>query len=138
MVHLALRQIIHSTFELTPEDEEMFTQILHSMNDILNMVDGEDFIKLHKKFLDHLERIRERGATAQLWLLYYDLVTLVEQFIEAARCGIWELHLETIRKMLPFFHATGHFKYAESAYIYLQDMCKLKYGSQSAFIICRL
>ena len=28
--------------------------------------------------------------------------------------------------MLPFFHATGHFKYAESAYIYLQEMYKLK------------
>ena len=86
LVHLALGQIMHSTFELTPEEEEMFTQILHSMNDILNMVHGEDFIKLHKNFLDHLERIRARGDTAQLWLLYYDLVTLVKQFIEAERC----------------------------------------------------
>ena len=51
---------------------------------------------------------------------------LVKQFIEAERCGIWELHLETIRKILSFFHATGHFKYAKSAYIFLQDMYKLK------------
>lgn len=43
-------------------------------------------------------------------------------FIRAERSGDWNLHLVTIRKLIPFFHAAGHLNYAKSAQIYLQQM----------------
>ncbi|KAJ8672055.1 hypothetical protein QAD02_003314 [Eretmocerus hayati] len=51
---------------------------------------------------------------------------LILQFVEAERTGNWPLHLRTIEKMLPIFHAAGHFAYAKSAQIYLQDMANLE------------
>lgn len=54
------------------------------------------------------------------------MITLVKQFIEAERMGNWQLHLDTIQKMLPYCHASGHFFYANSAQLYLQDMLRLE------------
>ncbi|GBM86309.1 hypothetical protein AVEN_248206-1 [Araneus ventricosus] len=36
--------------------------------------------------------------------------------------GNRKLHLQTIVKMLPYFHASGNFSYAKCAHLYLQDM----------------
>lgn len=63
------------------------------------------------------------------------MVSLVKQFIEAERTGSWQLHLSTIAKMMPFFHATGHFNYALSAQLYLQDMLQLE-GSINPLDYC--
>ncbi|KMQ84207.1 hypothetical protein RF55_18201 [Lasius niger] len=40
--------------------------------------------------------------------------------------GNWKFHLDTIQKMLPYFHASGHFFYAKSCHLYLQDMLSLE------------
>ena len=37
-----------------------------------------------------------------------------------------ELHLESVREMIPFFHAAGHLAYAKSAHLYLQQMSVLE------------
>ena len=63
--------------------------------------------------------------TARLWLQYMDMVALLRQFIEAERTGNWELHLQSLRDMLPFYAAAGHNLYAKSVYIYLQQMLEL-------------
>lgn len=44
------------------------------------------------------------------------------QFIHAERSGDWNMHLNSIRKMIPFFITAGHFNYVKNSYIYLQDM----------------
>lgn len=69
--------------------------------------------------------IEEQGPTAKLWIEYFRMVTLVKHFIEAERPGNWYLHLDTIQKMLPYFHASGHFQYAKAAHLYLQEMVNL-------------
>lgn len=35
-------------------------------------------------------------------------------------------HVNSIKEMLPYFHASGHLPYAKSAHLYLQDMLKLE------------
>lgn len=60
-----------------------------------------------------------------MWVEYFRMVTLVKHFIETERSGNWNLHLDTIQKMLPYFHASGHFNYTKAAHIYLQDMADL-------------
>ena len=72
-----------------------------------------------------MSNILEKGKTAQLWLQYFDLVTVALHFIEAECMGNWKLHLDCIRAMLPIFYATGHVQYAKSCQLYLQDMDSL-------------
>lgn len=53
------------------------------------------------------------------------IVSVLKDFIAAERMGDWNLHLHTIERMIPYFHASGHFPYAKSAQLYLQDMQEL-------------
>lgn len=69
-----------------------------------------------------MDTISSESRTAKLWMNYLAQVDVLKQFIWAERTGDWELHLHSVRKMIPLFHAAGHFAYAKSARLYLQDM----------------
>lgn len=72
-----------------------------------------------------MQIVSDIGPTAKFWVQYLKMVSLMNRFIEAERSGNWKLHLESIKQMLPFFHAAGHNNYAKSANVYLQDMVVL-------------
>lgn len=93
---------------------------------ILTAQEEECVQQLIQEFTTHFQEVKERGPTAKLWIQYFEMVTLVKQFIESERMGNWELHLKTIAKMQPYFHASGHFLYAKCCLLYLQDMHNLK------------
>ena len=46
-------------------------------------------------------------------------------FIREESLGYWEMHLAANKSNLNFFAETGHFHYAKSARMYLQQMLKL-------------
>lgn len=50
------------------------------------------------------------------------MITLLKKFIEADRSGNWNLHLETLKQMLPIFHAGSRHLYAKYSHLYIQDM----------------
>ena len=66
------------------------------------------------------------SRTAALWMQYINQVMLMRDFIRAESCGDWKLHLATIRKMLPYFHALAHLAYAKCAHLYLRQMSTLE------------
>ncbi|KAJ8685690.1 hypothetical protein QAD02_021483 [Eretmocerus hayati] len=93
----------------------------------MSQCNSEEFLKqLAEKFMAELEKLKNNGPTAASWVQYFECVMLILQFVETERTGNWPLHLQTIEKMLPIFHAAGHFAYAKSAQIYLQDMANLE------------
>ena len=67
----------------------------------------------------------KKHRTAQLWLQYMKMIDILRRFIKAERIGNWNLHLQAVQEMLPYFAASGHNLYAKSAYMYLQKMQKL-------------
>ncbi|ELU11371.1 hypothetical protein CAPTEDRAFT_211864 [Capitella teleta] len=69
---------------------------------------------------------KERSRTARLWLNYMEQVSLIKLCIYAERTGDWVLHLNSIRQIIPYFHAAGHLAYAKSARIYPQQMQALQ------------
>ncbi|GBN69821.1 hypothetical protein AVEN_121510-1 [Araneus ventricosus] len=40
--------------------------------------------------------------------------------------GDWQAHLNCVKEIFPYFHASGHYPYAKSAHLYLQDMLQLE------------
>ena len=48
-----------------------------------------------------------------------NIVDILRKFIKA---GNWELHLQAVHDMLPYFASSGHNSYSKSAYMYLQMM----------------
>jgi len=55
-----------------------------------------------------------------------DIISTLQQFIRAERSGDWVGHLRSLRRMLPYFAASGHHLYLRSAYNYLQNMMRLE------------
>jgi hypothetical protein len=83
-----------------------------------------DVLKRIKDTFDEKKELMTM-RTAKLWLQYIDMVNILRTFLKAERTGNWQLHLQAIREMLPYFAASGHSLYAKSAYIYLQMMTDL-------------
>ena len=73
-----------------------------------------------------LHHAQSRGRTEKLWMQYFRCITIVKLFIRAERCGDWNLHLYSVKLMLPILHAAGHLNYAKSAQVYLQQMHNLE------------
>lgn len=73
-----------------------------------------------------LHKLEKNGATSKLWVQYFHMVCLMKEFIMAERMGNWNSHIQCIQKMIPFFHASGHFSYAKACQLYLNDMANLK------------
>lgn len=41
--------------------------------------------------------------------------------------GNLKLHLQCVEKMIPFFHASGHFRYAKSCLLHLNYMASIQF-----------
>ncbi|KAE8743484.1 hypothetical protein FOCC_FOCC010907 [Frankliniella occidentalis] len=76
--------------------------------------------------LDTVVRDLSSGRLGRLWLNYFEHVNTLRAFILAQKTGNWGLHLLSIRKMRPVFHAAGHLPYAKAAQIYLQQVSSLE------------
>ena len=76
--------------------------------------------------INNVKQSLSKFPTSKLWLMYMTMVDLLRNFIKAERTGCWQLHLQTLSEMLPYFAAAGHNLYAKSAHIYLQTMGRLK------------
>ncbi|KAK7100416.1 hypothetical protein V1264_023376 [Littorina saxatilis] len=74
------------------------------------------------RIVDKVQTLKEacKSRTSKLWLLYIEMVGLLQTTIKAERTGNFQLHLSAVSMMLPFFAASGHRLYAKSARLYLQ------------------
>lgn len=61
-----------------------------------------------------------------LWVQYFNMITLMKHFITAQRCSDWKEHIAAAQRMIPYFYASGHFHYAKSTHLFVQDMLILQ------------
>lgn len=128
----ALATFIFSSTDFTAEETEYLEQLVNDISTessnegTLNNINTGHFETIKNKFISKLENLKKNGPTSELWIQYFRMITLVKQFIAAERSGQWQLHLQCVQRMLPYFHASGHFLYAKSAHMYLQDMLQLE------------
>lgn len=51
---------------------------------------------------------KKKSQTRHLWIRYMEQVSLLKMFLYAERTGDLTLHLQCIRRMIPYFLAAGH------------------------------
>jgi len=125
-----MSKLILNDIDITINEQDIinnyFVDFLSNTPNI-NLVNEQSEIKsILIKFEQKLLDIELYGPTSKLWIQYFRMVTLIRHYITAERSGNWNLHLQCVQKMIPYFHATGHFPYAKSCHIYLSDMTNLK------------
>ncbi|GFR77724.1 hypothetical protein ElyMa_002244600 [Elysia marginata] len=54
------------------------------------------------------------SRTSRLWLQYMEMLDILRKFIKCERTGNWNLHLHSMKEMLPYLAASGHSLYVKS------------------------
>ena len=106
--------------------QRTWDDLLHEAISLQEALDSKEFTKLAHTVSICLSDAKQLGRTAMLWITKLERVMTLLRFIRAERTGDWALHIETVREMLPTFHAAGHTAYAKSAQLYLQQMERLE------------
>ena len=97
-----------------------------------NRKTAEEFsdVDILKTITDRVTKQRDTAKaasrTAALWIQYMEMIDLLRAFIRAEQTANWELHLQVVAQMLPYFAASGHNLYAKCAYLSVRSMISLK------------
>lgn len=131
MTQAALMMLILEEFpdlklQIATNLEDINRQILAKEKSIEEAIDDCKTKEVMSLFEEKCKLLRERNRTSKLWIQEFQLVNLILDFILAERIGAWQLHINTVCKMLPYFHAAGHLPYAKSAHLYVQQMLNLQ------------
>ena len=59
---------------------------------------------LLNKFYKNLQEYEQRGSTSKLWIQYFRMVSIAKEYIRAERMDDWQVHLNSVKQILPYFH----------------------------------
>ena len=88
------------------------------------LLQHEEFNALYNLYEEY--RREAHGPMHVFWNSYLEMVSLLLDFIRATREGNWQLHLNCIKDILPWYFAYGHINYARYLPVYLADMLALE------------
>lgn len=123
-------------FSASDELMEFFTVYLGALEghtDMRSIEENLSLAEVAKKFSSLKQSLSEKSRTAKLWIQYMEMIDILKKFIQAERTGNWDLHLQAVEAMLPYFAASNHFLYAKSARVYLQNMKQLETTNPDVF-----
>ena len=113
------------------EDESLkntieYIQTEKDLNKIDNILESKPIADIKNAFEEVENELSSKSRTAKLWLLYLHYIGVLKQFIFAERTSNWLMHLKSSTDMLNLFASTGHYNYAKSARLYIQQMRSLE------------
>jgi hypothetical protein len=114
--------------QLDPDLEEaclLYDRLMAGEVTVTDVTNSTIFKDIHAKVTAFKSSLANKRI-AKLWLIYLDMINLLHKFLEAERTGNWQMHLHTIRMMLPYLAAAGHNLYVKSVYVYLCEMQELE------------
>ncbi|XP_056105946.1 uncharacterized protein LOC130084505 [Rhinichthys klamathensis goyatoka] len=86
---------------------------------------NEKFDKMCSKYEDFVKRSSAENPTFAFWSSYIDMVQILLLFVRATRESDWQLHLSTVRLMMPWFFAYDRVNYARYLPSYWLEMVNL-------------
>ena len=91
-----------------------------------------DFI--FSKLQEHMDMLRARNGTmSAFWMSYIDLTYLLLHFLRTSREGNWDLHLTSIKELIPWRFAYSKTNYAWYLPWYLIEMINLVHAHPELF-----
>ena len=89
------------------EAARLFNNLM-SLDKTIEEVCSADVLCRIRHMIERQNEALKQSRTACLWLQYMNMMDILRRFIKAKRTGNWDLHLDTVREMLPYFLAAGH------------------------------
>lgn len=124
LVFSALCEIIFREIKFSDDEKTGIKELFENFDTIkYDNVDDYQFItSANENFIQKINEIETRGKTAKLWIQYMRMFQTAKCFLRSEKMGDLLSQLKYIEQMLPYFHAAGHFNYARSAHLYVQEM----------------
>ena len=91
-----------------------------------NIVNHGDVMSM-EDLLAHLDVAARKSKTSKLWVdCFIKPVFLMMLYVRAEQESDWPLHLVAVKRMLPYFFASGHVSYARYGlyYLYREKSCR--------------
>ena len=79
------------------------------------MLDIEAFVESRKQINENFKH----------WSQFIELMSLIQDLLQADREGRWEIHLDAVQRSLPVFAAFDATNYLRWCSLYLEDMRRL-------------
>lgn len=125
---MRLETYLHS---LAEDDANKVEQLIKELQEAFpfpayyDIINSERFIEFELSFHKFLETNRNK-PTFQFWNSYLDMVENLLLFLRATREGNWDLHLASVRRMLPWLFAYDHINYSRYLSVYWLEMRELR------------
>ena len=81
-----------------------------------------EFVELYDMYMEFLRK--HNGQLSEFWMSYIDIMEILLGLLRASREGNWELHISSIRKMVPWCFAYDNINYARYLSAYLLEMSR--------------
>ena len=85
--------------------------------ELMTVLVNPAFQKVMHKFITQ----QGHNLNFAFWFTYLELVSILLLFTCASRDGLWELHVSTFKRMLPYFFRYEHTNYAKWGTFYLAE-----------------
>ena len=136
LTYEALNRLAWDSFvECVGEKEEIFEELSECIEEMSNCIDTDTFhetlsksvyMRVANLFDEHQEFLKkENGDLSALWMSYIDMVGVMLDILRASREGNWQLHLASIKTMIPWCFAYDKVNYARYLSAYYQEMVLL-------------
>ena len=119
------REILPKLQEFISKEDPELAEFLLCKNDVTDLYDilcSPRFIRLLEI---HTESMAREKVNYKFWTEYLHMVSLLLAQIRAQREGNWYLHIQSFRRMLPYFMIYDHYHYGRWGAVYLQEMQNL-------------
>lgn len=110
LLRLQIQDFLQETdYSENYEASIIHTKKLYTEQNVFDTTSCADFMQ---EFQLHITERCSKSATYQLWNSYLEMVSILLSFIRATRTSDWQLHLASLRQMLPHFFAYDRNNYA--------------------------
>ena len=100
--------IVNSFFS---ETEELYDDISEGeFQKHMTRASSVVFVRLFDKYMEFLRY--NNGKLYEFWLSYLDMVEILPGLLRASGEGNWELHISSVRNMIPWCFAYNNLNYA--------------------------
>ena len=89
------------------------------------MVESLSTERFRQPMKEFAEALAVNDPNADFWWQYVTMVSILLSFTRAQRGGLWDLHLYSFKRMLPYFFRYDHVNYARWGTVYLAEMSTL-------------
>ena len=86
------------------------------------LTNGDDVTELLHNYEQFVKKRSEEDPLFSFWSKYIEMVQLLLLFIRATRTTDWQLHLSSLKLMIPWFFATDRINYSRYASSYWLEM----------------